>query len=103
MDLHQRLQLSDAVTKLGKQLIQRRIKVSNLGLMPMIYGYAAADMDRVPAVHQKRRDLCRGDTRIRCHKADTRHQLGCHRRFALGSQHLCVGPEQVFLLVRHSP
>ena len=103
MDLHQSLQLGDAVPKLGKQLIQRRIKVSDLGLMPVIYGYASTDMDRVPAVHQKRRDLCRGDTRIRCHKADTRHQLGCHRRFALGSQHLCIGTEQVFLLVGHSP
>ena len=51
MDLHQRLQLGDAVPELGKQLIQRRIEVSDLGLMPMIYGYAATDMDRVPAVH----------------------------------------------------
>ena len=53
MDLQQFLQFGNAIPELGKQLIQRCIKVGNLGLMPVINCDAAPDMDRTLSAHQQ--------------------------------------------------
>lgn len=88
MDLQQLLQLSYRILKLSKQLVKRFLKILYLSLMTMVNRHTSPNMDGILCSHEQGRHLSGSNTRIRCHKPNTRHQLRGHGGFTLGDQHL---------------
>lgn len=103
LHLQQVLEPGHRFSKLGEELIQRRVEICDAGLMPVIHRDAAPDMDWVLAADEQSRDLGRRDAGVRGEKPDAGRQTRGHGALSLGVQELRIGANKIVLLIRQLP